>query len=357
VERTVSNTSPVVHAGVLLALKEDGRPYAMDPVTLENRGPWNFHGTFKGKTFTAHPRLDPRTGEMFAFGFSNDDLFSPDVIYYEIDGRGRVRHEVKFELPYHCMQHDFGLTRDYVIWPIVPLCGGGVERLKQRLPFYGWDPTKPIYLCVLPRGGRVDDIRWFTGPTQFAAHVMNAFNEGTVVHLDVCRSDGNGFPFFPEYGKAFDFDKSLTRLARWTVEYAEGGRSPQTAAAIRSTRQLSDFIGDFPRIDHRFQGSAYRHGWMLKWTGSRNALAHVDLKSGTTDVFETPADTPPAGAVLHSPQSRGRRRRRVHHSGCNANQQKSHGSASVGRHSGFARPDSHFEAADPATLRLARVLG
>jgi carotenoid cleavage dioxygenase len=236
--------------------------------------------------------LDPRTGEMFAFGFSNDDLFSPDVIYYEIDGRGRVRHEVKFELPYHCMQHDFGLTRDYVIWPIVPLCGGGVERLKQRLPFYGWDPTKPIYLCVLPRGGRVDDIRWFTGPTQFAAHVMNAFNEGTVVHLDVCRSDGNGFPFFPEYGKAFDFDKSLTRLARWTVEYAEGGRSPQTAAAIRSTRQLSDFIGDFPRIDHRFQGSAYRHGWMLKWTGSRNALAHVDLKSGTTDVFETPADTP-----------------------------------------------------------------
>jgi carotenoid cleavage dioxygenase len=229
---------------------------------------------------------------MFAFGFSNDELFSPDVVYYEIDARGRVRHEVKFELPYHCMQHDFGLTRDYVIWPVVPLCGGGVERLKRHLPFYGWEPSKPIYLCVLPRGGRADDIRWFTGPNQFAAHVMNAFNEGTVVQLDVCRSDGNGFPFFPEYGNAFELDKALTRLTRWTVDYAAGGRSPQTAAALGGTRQLSDFIGDFPRMDHRFQGSAYRHGWMLKWTGSRNALAHVDLQSGTTEVFETPEDTP-----------------------------------------------------------------
>ena len=43
IERTVSNTNVVPHAGHLLALKEDGRPYAMDPQTLDTRQLWDWN--------------------------------------------------------------------------------------------------------------------------------------------------------------------------------------------------------------------------------------------------------------------------------------------------------------------------
>ncbi len=37
VQRTVANTNIVPHGGKLLAIKEDGPPYAIDPVTLETK--------------------------------------------------------------------------------------------------------------------------------------------------------------------------------------------------------------------------------------------------------------------------------------------------------------------------------
>ena len=44
IQRTVSNTNVVPHNGMLLAMKEDGPPYAMDPLTLETRQLWDWNG-------------------------------------------------------------------------------------------------------------------------------------------------------------------------------------------------------------------------------------------------------------------------------------------------------------------------
>ena len=43
-DRTVANTTPVWHAGRLLMTKEDGRPYRVDPHTLETIGSYDFDG-------------------------------------------------------------------------------------------------------------------------------------------------------------------------------------------------------------------------------------------------------------------------------------------------------------------------
>jgi carotenoid cleavage dioxygenase-like enzyme len=47
-----------------LAMKEDGPPFAMDPVTLETIGRYDFEGLILAPTFTAHPKSNPMTGEM-----------------------------------------------------------------------------------------------------------------------------------------------------------------------------------------------------------------------------------------------------------------------------------------------------
>lgn len=51
---TTANTTVIPHNGVLLALKEDALPWAMDLETLETLGEWSFDGQIKAATFTAH---------------------------------------------------------------------------------------------------------------------------------------------------------------------------------------------------------------------------------------------------------------------------------------------------------------
>ena len=80
-DRTVSNTTPVWHAGRLFMTKEDGRAYEIDPHTLATKGKWDYYGALKSETFTAHPRVDPVTGELFFFGYEAGGLCSDDIAY------------------------------------------------------------------------------------------------------------------------------------------------------------------------------------------------------------------------------------------------------------------------------------
>lgn len=67
--KNVANTSLVWHAGKLLALWEAGEPYIIDSSSLETLGSHTFGGKLES-TFTAHPKVDPVTGEMTFFGCS-----------------------------------------------------------------------------------------------------------------------------------------------------------------------------------------------------------------------------------------------------------------------------------------------
>ncbi len=286
VSRNLANTNVLIHNGVLLALREDSPPVAMDPVTLQTIGNWDFSGTLPGPTCSAHCKLDPLSGNLVGFGYAAKGDFSRDVVYFEVNPQGRVVHQAWFELPYYEMQHDCGVTRDYIVFPVIPIFGAGDAGLKAGRPHYGWNPHREIYLGVLPRFGTGQQMRWFTAPNQFMSHVMNAFNEGTRVHIDVCRASGNLFPFFPEFDKPFDPSGFDPKLTRWTVDMA----SPHDS--LESTHTLSDFIGEFPRNDDRFQMRPYRHGWLLGFTGARNSLGHVDLQSGTTEQWAAPVTSP-----------------------------------------------------------------
>lgn len=67
--RTAANTNIFFWRGMLLATKEDGPPFAMDPKTLATIGRYDFEGQVLSPTFTAHPKLDPNTGEMVCYGY------------------------------------------------------------------------------------------------------------------------------------------------------------------------------------------------------------------------------------------------------------------------------------------------
>jgi carotenoid cleavage dioxygenase-like enzyme len=76
----VANTSILWHAGRLLALEEAHLPFEVYPHSLDSRGYCDFHGALKSQV-TAHPKIDPITGELVFFGYSIAGPFTPDMGY------------------------------------------------------------------------------------------------------------------------------------------------------------------------------------------------------------------------------------------------------------------------------------
>ena len=312
--RGTANTNAFVHGGKLFALKEDSPAVEMDPWTLETKGYTDFGGQVTSPTFTAHPKIDPDTGDMCAFGYAAKGLLTKDIVYYELSPDHQLKHEVWFELPYYCMMHDFGVTEDYAVFHVVPIVGSW-ERLEKGLPHFGFDTTLPVYLGVLPRRGEASDIRWFKAPNCFASHVMNAFNDGPRVYFDVPQGKNNMFPFFPDvHGAPFDRPGAAARMTRWSVDMSSN------SDAFLAQEPLSDLIGEFPRIDERSAGRPYRHGYMLAQDFARpvvlpggrsasgmmmNLLGHLDHATGTnqtwwsgeTTTLQEPAFAPKPGGA------------------------------------------------------------
>lgn len=149
-ERTSANTTPVILAGRLYATKEDGLPYRIDPNTLATLGPEDFGGRWQSQTFTAHPKLDPQTGELIAFGYEASGLATRDVFLCTFDRSGAMHAPMRFDVPHATMLHDIAITRDHVIIP-----GGAavtsLERLREGKIHWGWEAGRESFYGIVPR--------------------------------------------------------------------------------------------------------------------------------------------------------------------------------------------------------------
>lgn len=286
--RGTANTNAIVHAGRLLALKEDSPALVMDPLTLETDGYTDWGGKCHSQTFTAHPKIDPVTGNMCAFSYASKGLLTRDCTYMEISPSGELLREVWFEVPYYCMMHDFGVTEDYAVFHIVPSTSNW-ERLEQKLPHFGFDTTLPVYLGILPRNGDGKDMKWFKSPNLFCSHVMNAFNDGSKIYFDTPVAKNNMFPFFPDiHGAPYKPEEAMSYMTRWCVDFNSKGED------FESSERLTDMIGEFPRIDDRYATQNHGYGWLLvtdpsmpfEGPGARasgflaNKLGFMDFRSG-----------------------------------------------------------------------------
>ena len=263
IDRTVANTTPVWHAGRLLMAKEDGRPYRIDPQTLETLGSYDFGGALKSETMTAHVRIDPQTGEMFFYGYEAGGLASRQVAYGIVDAAGNLTREQWFEAPYCAMMHDFTITEHYALFPIYPTTCE-LDRLKAGGDHWVHLQDLESWLGVMPRYGDVAEMRWFKGPKGVSCyHMMNAYEDAAgLIHFDQCLCDSNAFPFIREAsGIALQPWELNGRLARWTVD------PKSTSNEVVET--VIGPPGDFPLIPAAQQGRSYDHGWMLTMNPDR----------------------------------------------------------------------------------------
>ena len=290
----VANTNIVWHAGRLLALEEGHMPFEMDPATLQSRG---YVEDYRGKV-TAHPKLDPETGEMVWFAYSSGPGPLNDTCSYGVtDKDGRVVRRQEFQAPFAAMVHDFLVTRNYALFPILPLTGS-LQRAMQGGPPLAWDPDKGSHIGVMRRDADVSTMRWFTTDPCYVFHPMNAWEEGDKIYADVMEYPVA--PLFPTLDGSAP-KNAFARMTRWTFDLAD---SSDTVKRV----QIDDLAGEFPRFDERHAGLGYRHGWFagISRAGEENVrfdtVSHLDLASGKrTDHLYDAGDSP--GEPVFIPRS------------------------------------------------------
>jgi carotenoid cleavage dioxygenase len=277
----VANTSIVWHAGRLLALEEGHAPFEIDADTLASRGTHDWQGGLVGP-MTAHPKIDPETGELVAFGNGVGGMHTGRLCYDVVSGKGDLMRSDAFDGPYPAMVHDFIVTREHVVFPIFPATVDIGRAMKGGAPI-AWDPSQTSRLGVMRRDASVDSIRWLEYDPVFVYHPMNAFEQdGSIVADMVVYDAAPGFPGAD--GSRPDPRKAVARLERWTID--PSGRGD----AVRN--EIVDQVpNEYPRIDDRFAGRRHRHGWYVRTHGDRgkdglaDELAHVDFESGRIEHF------------------------------------------------------------------------
>jgi carotenoid cleavage dioxygenase len=279
-----ANTNVIFHAGRLLALEEAHRPTEIEPGTLATRGYHDHGGRLRG-AFTAHPKIDPVSGELVFFSYNASGPFTPTLSFGTVDPAGRLSRLDRFEAPYASMVHDFIVTANHVLFPVLPVTGS-LDRAMAGNPPYAWEPDKGAFVGVLKRNGDVKDIVWFRAESCYVFHVMNAWEDGSRIIADVMQFEEAPLFSHPD-GRPTDPRKSRARLCRWSFDLAGNtDRFTQT--------YLDDLTGEFPRIDDRRAGLPNQQGWYACANpdtpvfGALTGIAHVDDQGARKGTYLLP---------------------------------------------------------------------
>ena len=284
----LANTSILWHSGRLLALEEGHLPIELDRHSLATRGAVNFRGGVEGP-FTAHPKIDPETGELVFFGYSSGGPLVPRMTYGTLDRAGHVTRFEAFEAPYCAMVHDFAVTDRHVLFPVMPLTGS-MERAMRGGPPFAWEPELGGHIGLIRRAEGVASLRWFRAESCYVFHVLNAWEEGERVVADVMQYDAP--PLFPLADGSPTAGGTTAHLVRWTLDPSAG-----TDALART--QLDDLAGEFPRLDDRRAGLKNRYGAIAARRaegGMTDTIAWFDLATG-----ERTLHTLPGGDAVSEP--------------------------------------------------------
>jgi len=276
--KNTANTNIVVHAGKLLALMEAALPTQLMPCSLDTIGVYDFDGKLAGP-MTAHPKMDPETGEMLFFGYSP---FPPYLQYYVADRSGALVRSEAIDLAWPSMMHDFAITKDFVVFILCPLVFS-FETLAQTGSAFAWEPERGTRIGVMPRRGGNADVRWYDTDASYVFHPMNAYADNDEIVLDVARFPRLQFmnPTAARSGGMSTDDSPM--LHRWRIGLQGGGVKSEA---------LDDRVAEFPRVDERRLGRKHRFGYMAAAGPEQvdygaplfTAVHKYDLEGGRSEV-------------------------------------------------------------------------
>ncbi len=267
------------HAGHYLALADGAPPRELSP-DLEPLGRFDFGGALP-LGIGAHPRVDPRSGELVTFRSSPEPPF---LTWAAIGPDGSVTQpptEVAGLSRPHLI-HDFAITEHYLLFVLGPEVMDAAAPAGVR-----WRPGLGTRVALVPRSGP-DEVTLAGLEPLRTRHLANAYETGAIgpdADADAFEPDEPGaglrvvadLPCWPGPPPA------PGRLCRITVDPASG-----TARLDRLGP-----AGEFPRIDDRLAGRPHRYVTAVTASGrpglapgEHDQVIRYDLAEGRSDTLD-----------------------------------------------------------------------
>lgn len=260
--KNAANTSVILHGGKLLALWEGGLPHRLDPEDLTTLERYDYEGALRNTRslfdrvmspelpFSAHPKVCPRTGELFNFGMALG--LQSRLMLYRVGPQGRMDKAVGLPLSELSFVHDFVLTERHLVFFLpavafdVPRALAGLSTPVDSLRML----ERPTRILVIDRQMLAIVQELETDPG-FVFHFANGYetDRGEFV------VDGYRLPRLPDGEATRDIVQGRNReFPRATlVRTRFSGRDRRA-----TTEELFSTPGELPSIDPRHTTRAHR---------------------------------------------------------------------------------------------------
>jgi len=286
--KNAANTSVIYHGEKLLALWEGGLPHELDPVTLHTKSRYHFDGVLLNNfsavdrliqpelPFSAHPKINPDTGELFNFGTAPG--LKQRLVIYRVSPEGRAEIANAIPIPEVVFAHDFILTATnklvFFLTPVSFQLMRAFAGLETPVSSIKVDQSKPTKIVV------VDGDQWESYETDFCFvfHFTNGF-EDKDGHLVV---DALTMPDFPSAEMSrkmmagIETEAPQGQLMRYRIDRASGEVTHHT---------ISKQAAELPDIHPDLTGKPYRYVWSIGNPPDSNltllhSLLKIDLTGG-----------------------------------------------------------------------------
>ncbi|GAB18417.1 putative dioxygenase [Gordonia effusa NBRC 100432] len=273
--RNVANTNIIPLAGEMLACWEFGNPHRMDPDTLETLGAEDFDGAlgYLG-AFSAHPKWDAETGEMFNFGL--DFLPTPRLRCYRKTPTGKVEQINSVTLWDMGWNHDFALTKKYLVFLLDPfripnpIKLARTGSLAKALKYQFEDTYSKIVL--VPRDGSRPRIIDYDA--QLHIHMTNAYEDGSDTVFEFPRyTDVDSFSSIRLTTTGPTQGGPLANIMRWPTSHLVRLRVSPSGRVTEEVLTPDNAI-EFPQFDWR--RSNLRHTVTYSTASRVKDVSHYD---------------------------------------------------------------------------------
>ena len=299
--KNAANTSVLALPDRLLALWEGGKPHALDLETLATIGIDELSALTDKQSFSAHPKVDPITGNIFNYGIS---VGANTVLnLYRCDPTGKLEQQNSHTLSGIPMIHDFCFAGQYLVFLVSPVrvnLAPVMLTQKSYSDALEWKPELGTEILLFDR----DDLSLVSsGKTDpwFQWHFANGY----------VNDDGNIVTEFTRY-EDFATNQYLKEVASGVTKTEAPGTlwslviEPQTAKVI-SNRQILDTCDEFPLVSPAKVGQYWRYTYLnVHRPGVThgkelfNAIARYDRETGKMAIADLGENCYPSEPIFVS---------------------------------------------------------
>lgn len=274
----------VRHGGRLLAMAETDQPYGLDPTTLATLGRESCDGAMAVGS-TAHPKIDPDTGEMVLFNY----MFEAPYLTWSVvgpDGTALRPPTPVDGVDKSLMIHDMTLTKRYIVLLLCPLVFD-IAAAMTGGSVLDWRPQLGTRIALIPRDGGA--VRWASDDAFWVWHFANGFD----------LPDGKVCIDYAQWSYPSGFARTDAPcdggLVRAVID-------PETGHVTRTV--VSDRDVEFPRVDDRLltddHGTIATLGKTGVRDGAMNAVYFFDMARGSETLWN-PGDAFSIGEPIFMP--------------------------------------------------------